>query len=153
MMSSETLLFMSYCVGGSAHIRHVILFYFHRAPAISITILIILIYFDQFNLFWSTCFLIHFVSGIEIAKTFWSCAIHFNLFRYKIKIAKIKPVRHPARYPHGRMHASHSWFLHLPANQITPFQLDFSSELKLTTLIIGLVDTASSPIAIQAANG
>ena len=67
------------------------------------------IYFDHFDLFRSVRSIsIHFDSGIEIAKTFRSRAGHFDLFRYKIKIAKIKPVRHPARYPHGRMRASHS---------------------------------------------
>jgi hypothetical protein len=60
----------------------------------------------HFDLFRSIS--IHFDSGMEIAKTFRSRACHFNLFRYKIEIAKIKPVRHPARYPHGRTRASHS---------------------------------------------
>jgi hypothetical protein len=59
----------------------------------------ILIYFDLFRSFRSIS--IHFDSGIKIAKTFRSRAGHF-------KIAKIKPVRHPVRYPHGRMRASHS---------------------------------------------
>jgi hypothetical protein len=65
--------------------------------------------------------LIHFDSGIEIAKTFRSR--HFDLFRYKIKIAKIKPVRYPARYPRGRMRASHSWFPHLPGTGNQNFEM------------------------------
>jgi hypothetical protein len=47
------------------------------------SISIISIYFDHFR-----SISIHFDSGIEIAKTFRSRAGHFDLFRYKIKIAK-----------------------------------------------------------------
>jgi hypothetical protein len=69
----------------------------------------ILIYFDQFDLFR----LVDLFRSISIQpskspKTFRWRAGHFDLFPYKIEIAKIKPVRHPARYPHGRMRASHS---------------------------------------------
>jgi hypothetical protein len=63
---------------------------------------IISIYFDQFDLFRSISIL-----ASKSPKHF-DRAGHFDLFRYKIKIAKIKPVRHPARYPRGRMRASHS---------------------------------------------
>jgi hypothetical protein len=77
-------------------------------------------YFDHFNLFQSVrSILIHFDSGIEIAKIFQLHTGHFNLFRYKNKIAKIKPVRHPAHYPHSRMCASHLWFLHLPTMSLS----------------------------------
>jgi hypothetical protein len=109
-------------VGGS-HVRHAISIYFNCAPAISIAILIailiISIYFDQFDLFWSIS--IHFdpfrsisIQPSKSPKHFDHASAISDLFRYKIEIAKIKPVWHPARYPHGHMCASHSWFLHLP---------------------------------------
>jgi hypothetical protein len=95
-------------------------FCFDGAPAILMTCQLISIYFDLFwsisiiSIYFDWSVLIHFNSGIKIAKLFWSYAGHFDLFWYKIEITKVKPVRHPARYPHGRMRASHSWFLHLP---------------------------------------
>jgi hypothetical protein len=70
--------------------------------------------FQSISIIWSVS--IHFVSCIKIAKLLRSRAGHFDLFRYKIEIAKIKPVRHPARYPHGCMRASHLWFPHLPGD-------------------------------------